>query len=136
MEIQSKIAIKSISKGNDKKHVMHSKSYNIEFMIYDNPYEVTEELFESIYNRYQVGLERSMRGSDFILDYVHLCYYKCHKINYKRRRPYINSPDCIKNKKATIKSINKKDNQCFQQAVTVMSDHEEIKKRLTNNNSN
>ena len=53
---------------------MHSKSYNIEFMIYDNPYEVTEELFESIYNRYQVGLERSMRDSDFILDYVHLCY--------------------------------------------------------------
>ena len=74
MEFQSKIAINSISKGNDKKHVMHSKSYNIEFMIYDNPYEVTEELFESIYNRFQVGLERSMRDSDFILDYVHLCY--------------------------------------------------------------
>ena len=32
---------------------------------------------------------------------------------------YIDSPDWIKNKKATINTINKKDNKCFQYAVTV-----------------
>ena len=36
----------------------------------------------------------------------------------------------MKNKKATINSINKKDNKCFQYAVTVALDHEEIKKYL------
>ena len=32
--------------------------------------------------------------------------------------------------KATIKSINKKDNKCFQYAVTVVLSHEEIGKNL------
>ena len=55
---------------------MYSKSDNREFMIYDNTDEVIEELFESILNRYQIELETSMRGSDFIFDCVHLLYYK------------------------------------------------------------
>ena len=45
-----------------------------------------------------------------------------------------NFRDSIKNKKAIIKPINKKDNKCFQYAVTVGLNHEEIKKgpqRLT-----
>ena len=40
-----------------------------------------------------------MRGSDFIFDGVSLLYYKCHKIDFKRGGPYIDSPDCIKKKK-------------------------------------
>ena len=35
--------------------------------------------------------------------------------------------DWIKNKKSTIKPINKKDNKCFQFAVTVALNHEETK---------
>ena len=49
---------------------MHSKTDNIEFMSYDNANEVINELFESPLSRYQVGLETSMRGSDFIFDSV------------------------------------------------------------------
>ena len=33
-----------------------------------------------------------MRGSDFVFDYVHLLYYKCHNIN-PNRGSYIDSPD-------------------------------------------
>ena len=36
-----------------------------------------------------------------------------------RSGSYIDSPDWIKSKKATINTINKKDNKCFQYAVTV-----------------
>ena len=60
-----------------------------------------------------------MRGSDFTFDYVQLLYYKCHKINLNRGGSYIDSPDWIKNKKALINPINKKDNKCFQYAITV-----------------
>ena len=35
-----------------------------------------------------------------------------------------------KNEKATINPINKKDNKCFQYAVTISLNHEEIKKDL------
>ena len=40
----------------------------------------------------------------------------------------IYSPDWIKNKRATINPINKKDNKSFQYAVTVTLNYEEIKK--------
>ena len=56
------------SKDNDEECVMHLKNDNIEFMIYDNAEEVIKELFESLLNRYQIRLETSMRGSDFIFD--------------------------------------------------------------------
>ena len=69
-----------------------------------------------------------MRGSDFIFDCVHLLYYKCYKTNFKQGGPSIDSPDWVKNKKATINSINKKDNECFQYAITVTLNHEQIKK--------
>ena len=85
---------------------MHSKSNNIEFMSYDNANEVANELFESLLSRYQAGLERSTRGSDFIFDSVQLLYYECHKINVKRGGSYIDSPDTIKEKKATINPKN------------------------------
>ena len=86
-----------------------------------------KELFDSLKNRYQNNLEL-MKGSEFVFDYVQLLYYKCHKINPNRGGSYINSPDWIKNKKATINPINKKDNKYFQYTVTVALNHEEIGK--------
>ena len=70
----------------------------------------------------------STKDSEFVFNYVHLLYDKWHKINLNRGGSYINSPDWIKNKKATINSINKKDNKCFQCAITVALNHEEIRK--------
>ena len=71
---------------------------------------------------------QSMRESEFIFDYFQLVYYKCHKINLNRGGSYIDSPEWIKNKKATINPINKKDTKCFQYAVTVAWNYEEINK--------
>ena len=68
---------------------MHSKSDNIEIMIYDKADEVMEERFELIRSRYQIRPETSMRGSDFIFDYVNLMHYKCHKKNLKLCRSHI-----------------------------------------------
>ena len=63
---------------------MHSKNKNIEIMIYDGADEVIEEPFQLLLSRYQIGLETSIVGSNFIFDFFHLLYYKCHKINFKR----------------------------------------------------
>ena len=69
-----------------------------------------------------------MKGSEFAFNYDHLLYCKCHKINPNCGGSYINSPDWIENQKATINPINKKDNKCFQYAVTVTLNHEQIGK--------
>ena len=96
-------------------------------LINDEADEVIKELFNSLKNRYQNNLE-SLKGSEIAFDYVQLLYYKCHKTNPNRGGSYIDSPDWIKNKKATRNPINKKDNKCFQYAVTVALNYEEIKK--------
>ena len=87
---QLTIAINSISsEDNGKKRVMHLKTDDIEIMINDKADEVIEKRFESLLNIYQIGLEKSIRGSDFFFDRDHLLYYKCHKINFKRSGPYV-----------------------------------------------
>ena len=52
-------------------------------------------------------------------------YYQCHKINLKHGRSYVDSPEWIKNKKATINPINN-DDKCFQYTASVTLNHEEI----------
>ena len=69
-----------------------------------------------------------MKGSELVFNYVHLMYYKCHKINPNRGGSYVDSSDLTKNKKAAINPINKKDIKCFQYAVTVALNYEEIGK--------
>ena len=76
-----------------------------------------------------------MKG-EFIFDYVWLLYYKCYKINPNHGGSYIDSLDWIKNKKVTVNPINKKDNKCFQYALIVILNYEEMKKRSTQNNKN
>ena len=81
---------------------MHSKCDYIKIMINDEADEVITELFDLLKNRYQNNLEL-MKGNDLVFDHIHLLYYICHKINPNHRGSYIDSPDWMKNKKATIK---------------------------------
>ena len=54
-------------------------------------------------------------------------YYNLNKVSLSRDRSYIDSPKWLKNKKATINSQIKKDGRCFQYAVTVALNYEQIK---------
>ena len=54
---------------------MHAKSDNIEIMMGTETDEILEEHFKSLLQRYQEGLEESMRGSKFIFDCVDALYY-------------------------------------------------------------
>ena len=57
----------SSSTENDKEHVTHSKTDNIEIMINNKADEVVKELFDSLKNKYQNTLE-SMRGREFVFN--------------------------------------------------------------------
>ena len=69
-----------------------------------------------------------MRGSEFVCDSVDVLYYNLNKVSLSRVGSYIDSPKWLKNKKATIISQNKKDDKCFQYALTVALNYEKIKK--------
>ena len=69
-----------------------------------------------------------MKGSEFFFDCVHLLHFKCHKINSNWSGWYIDSPDWIKTKKATINPINKNDNKYFQYPGTIALNHKNLRK--------
>ena len=106
---------------------MHTKSHNIEIMMGSETDKIIKELFESLLQNYHKDLEETMRGSKFICDSVDLLYYHLQKISLKRGGSYIDSPKWLKNKKATINPKNNDDN-CFQYALTVALNYQNIKK--------
>ena len=70
-----------------------------------------------------------MKGIEFVFDSLDLLYCKLHLISLNRGRSYIDSTKWLKNKKATINPKNN-DDECFQYAITVSLNHEEINKDL------
>ena len=98
-------------------------------MIYDKVGEVIEELFESLFNRYNISLEKPMRCTYYIWLYYFVAL-KFHIIYLKRSRLYIDSLDCIKNKKKTTINCINNDHKFFQDAATFALNHEKIGKYL------
>ena len=93
------------SKDSNETRNMHTKSDNMEIMMGSETDKIIEELFESLLQKYQEGLEESMKGREFAFDSVDLLYYHLQKVSLKRTgSTYIDSPKWIKNKKNNKKS--------------------------------
>ena len=58
------------SKDSDETRTIHTKSNNVEIMIGSETNEIIKDLFEFFLQKYQEGLEESMRGSEFVYDGV------------------------------------------------------------------
>ena len=73
------------SKDSDETCNMHTKSDNIEIIMRSATNDVIEELRESLLQKYQEGLEDSMRRSEFIFDSVDLLCYNLQKTSVNRK---------------------------------------------------
>ena len=85
------------SKDSDETRTMHTKSNNVEIMIGSETNQITEDLFESFLQKYQEGLEESMRGNEFVYDSVDVLYYNLNKVSLSRGGSYVDSPKWLKN---------------------------------------
>ena len=72
---------------------MPSYGDNIEIKNNDIVDKVVQELFQSLISKYENDLEKSIKGSGFIFDCIHVLNCKCHKVNLKLGRSYIDSPN-------------------------------------------
>ena len=115
------------SKDSEETRTIYSPSDIIEVMMGSETDKIIENLFDSFLQRYQKDLEESIRGSKFVFDNVDSLYYKLHKISLNRGGSYIDSPKWLKNKKTTI-NLKNNDDKCFQYAITLALNHEQIKK--------
>ena len=104
------------SKDSNETCTMHAESDGIEMMIGNETNKIIGELFDSLLERFQEKLEQSMSRNKVVFDSVDLMYYKCHKISLNRSGSYIDFPEWLKNKKATINSKNNDDKR-FQYTI-------------------
>ena len=65
-------------------------------------------------------------GSEFSFDSVDLLRYHLHKISLNRGGSYIESLKWLKDKRATKNPKNKKDDKCFQYAITAALNRQNI----------
>ena len=84
------------SKDSDETRTMHTKSNNVEIMMCSETGEIIEELFKSFLQKYQEGLEESVRGSKFVYDSVDPLYHNLNKVSLSRGGSYIDSPKWLK----------------------------------------
>ena len=128
-EIQLTAVINFISSkpDSDETRIMYKKRINVEIMTSSDTDEVIEKVFESRLQKYQENLEKKMRGSEFVFDGVNALYYDLNKISLNRSGSYIDSPQWLKNKKATINHKNN-DDKCFQYAISVALNYQNIEK--------
>ena len=67
------------------------------------------------------------KGSEFIHENFGLLYYYLQKISLTRGKSYIKSPKWLENKRTTINPKNN-DCNCFQYAITVALNHQNIER--------
>ena len=127
-KIQLTMSINFISsKDPDETSNMYTISDNIKLIMSSETNDITEEPCKSLLQKYQEGLEESMKGSQFIFDSVDLLSYKLQKQVLTERDHHIDSPEWLENKKAIINPKNN-DDKCFQYALTAALNHQNIKK--------
>ena len=81
------------SKDSDEIRTMRTKINNIEIMTGNETYQIIEELFESLLQKYQEKLDEKIKGSEFVFGSIDLLHYNLHKISLNRRGSYIDSPN-------------------------------------------
>ena len=102
------------------------KSDNEEIMLGNDTSDIINKLIEYFLQNYQKEEQILRGGSDFIYDSADILGIHFHDIKLKRGKSYIESPKWISHKKATINLKNIKDNKCFQYALNVALNHQNI----------
>ena len=69
------------------------------------------------------------RGSGFTHDSVGLLYYHFQRIDIRRGKSYIVSPDWIASKKGTINPKNEGDNECFKWSIIAVLNYNKINEK-------
>ena len=126
IQLAMEISFVSTVKDSNELYTIDVYSENSSIFIGYKTDNIIEELFKSLKKRYQESLKKKMKRSDLVFDSADALYYKLHKISLKRGGSYIDSPEWLKIKKATINLKNEKDDKCFQYAIPVALNYQQI----------
>ena len=101
------------------------RSNNEEIRLGNETDDFIKGLINSFLNNYHKETTILRNGSNFVFESVDLLSYHIHKVSLKRGKSYINSPEWVLNKKATINPKNK-DGKYFQHSINSALNHQNI----------
>ena len=128
-KIQISIRVNFISsKDTGETHNIYVWSDNKIFIWCSHTDNSIRGLFLSFLVNYQKEL-KIISASGLNFESVELMDYKLHKVRLKRGGSYIKSPEWLLYKRAEINPKNEKDDKCFQYALTLALNYNEIKKK-------
>ena len=128
-KVQLNMAVNFINvTGEENIRTFYVKCDNKEIRADNNTNEIITELVKSFLHNYWKEEQIVRNGSNYVFESVDVLNIHFHRINLKRGSSYIDSPDWIKNKHATINPKNTKDNKCLQYSIIAALHHQEIKK--------
>ena len=104
VQVIAEVSFISLKPGSDETRIMHTRSDNEEFMNGSDTDEIIEGFFESFLQKHEENLQEKVKGSDLEFDGVNFLYYDFNKTSINRGGSYIDSPQCLKNKKINNKS--------------------------------
>ena len=110
----------------EKTRTFHVKSDNADIRLGNDAYDIINELIKSFLSNYQKEEQMLRNGSNYIFESVDILDIYIHSIKLNRGKSYIKSLDWISSKKTTINPRNTKGNKCFQYAITVALNHQNI----------
>ena len=90
-----------------------------------NTNEILEQLLVSLYKNFNDDLQLSCESSSFVSENVEECNIHFNKIDLRRGASFIDTPEWLKHKKATINPQNKNDLYCFMYAIGIALYHNE-----------
>ena len=111
---------------SEQKRITHfSRSDNIICLPTSNTDDILDQLLASLYEKYQQDLKTTHASSSFIYESVEECNISFNKTDLRRGASYIETPNWLKSKKATINPKNTQDVHCFMYAATITLYHKE-----------
>ena len=82
----------------------------------------------SLFEKFNDDLQLSRENSNFVYESVEECNIHFNKIDLGRGASFIDTPEWLKHKKATINPQNKNDVYCFMYAIGIALYHNELGK--------
>ena len=112
---------------SDNRRITHSsRSTNLICRPSSNTNEIIEELLTSLHKKFDDDLVLSRESSSFVYESVEECNIHFHKIHLRRGGSFIDTPECLKIKKATINPQNANNAYCFIYAISIAHFHEAL----------
>ena len=127
-KIQLDLGFNMVDISDSRRITRFSQSDNAICRPSSNTNEIIDQLLTSLHKKFDDDLVLSQESSSFVYESVEECNIHIHKIDLRRGASFIDTPEWLKNKKATINPQNTNNAYCFTYAIAIALFHEALGK--------